>query len=149
MSAAPTLRLELVPSAFLAITLVALHAMAAACVFLALPSTSGAVLAICLVALGLAAAWSRALLRSPASVRAMEFSELEMALELANGARIACEPAERRYVSRFMVTLPIRRPMRRTILITCDMLERPAFRRLRIWALWGKLPGATAKPLPA
>ena len=149
MSAAPTLRLELAPSPLLAVTLIALHAVAAASVFVALPSTSGAVLAVCLVALGLAAAWSRALLRSPASVRALEFSEPQMALELASGARIACEPAERRYVSRFMVTLPIRRPMRRTILITRGMLDGAAFRRLRIWALWGRLPGGAARPPPA
>ena len=149
MSAAPTLRLELAPSPFLAITIIALHAVAAVCIFLALPSTPGALLAICLLALGLAVAWSRALLRSPASVHAMEFSELKMVLELASGARVACEAAERRYVSRFMVTLPIRRPVRRTILITCDMLERAPFRRLRIWALWGKLPGVAGKPLPA
>jgi len=106
-------------------------------------------LAGCLVVLGLAAAWSRALLRSADSVRAMEFSGSEVTLELASGARIACQIAERRYVNRFMVTLPLRRPVRRTILITADMLETDAFRRLRIWALWGKLPGVAARQLPA
>ena len=106
-------------------------------------------LASCLMVLGVAAAWSRALLRSPASVRALEVSGSEVTLELASGERIACQPAGRRYVNRFMVTLPLRPPMRRTVLITGDMLENDAFRRLRIWALWGKLPGVATGQLPA
>ena len=97
-------------------------------------------LAGCLMVLGLAAAWSRALLKSPASVRALEVSGSEVTLVLASGERIACQAAGRRYVNRFMVTLPLRSPVR-TVLISGDMLENDAFRRLRIWALWGKLPG--------
>jgi hypothetical protein len=143
------LRLELAPSRALAVTIVALHATAAVCVLLVLPSTAGAMLAGCLMALGLAAAWSRALLRSPASVRVLEVSGSQVTLELASGERIACQPAGRRYVSRFMVTLPLRPPARRTLLITGDMLENDAFRRLRIWALWGKLPGVATEQLPA
>jgi len=54
------------------------------------------------------------------------------------------EVAARRYVSRFMVALPIRRPVRRTILVTRDMLAGGSFRALRVWALWDKLPRATA-----
>ena len=105
-------------------------------------------LAGCLMVLGLAAAWSRALLKSPASVRALEVSGSEVTLVLASGERIACQAAGRRYVSRFMVTLPLRSPVR-TVLISGDMLENDAFRRLRIWALWGKLPGAATGQLPS
>jgi hypothetical protein len=36
----------------------------------------------------------------------------------------------------------------RTILVTRDMLGASEFRRLRLWALWGKLPVA-AKQLAA
>jgi len=133
----------------LAATIVALHATAAVCVLVVLPSTAGAVLAGCLMFLGLAAAWGRALLKSSASVRALEVSGSEVTLELASGERIVCRPAGRRYVNRFMVSLPLRPPMRRTILITGDMLERDAFRRLRIWALWGKLPGVETRQPPA
>ena len=43
-----------------------------------------------------------------------------------------------------MVTLPVRRPMRRTILVTRDMLAAEEFRRLRLWALWGRLPARGA-----
>jgi hypothetical protein len=83
------------------------------------------------------------------SVRALEIEGPKLALELANGERIAAEPAGRRYVGRFMVSLPILRPVRRTILVTADMAQADSFRRLRIWALWGKLPAVAATQLPA
>jgi hypothetical protein len=95
-----------------------------------------------------AAAWSRALLRSRASVRALEISGPALTLELAGGERLAAQVAERRYVSRLAVTLPLQRP-RRTLLVTAGMLSAPEFRRLRIWALWGRLPGVAAAPLAA
>src|SRR5262245_60844648 len=112
-----------------------------------MPGAAGGLLALALFALGLASAWGRALLRSPASVRAIEISGASLALELASG-RIPAEAAERRYVSRFAVSVPLRRP-RRTILITPGMMSAEDFRRLRIWALWGRLPGVVAAQLPA
>jgi len=108
----------------------------------------GAVLALALFSLGAAAAWSRALLRSGSSVRVLELARAALTIELANGERIAAEIGERRYVSRILVTLPLRRP-RRTLLVTADMLPAAEFRRLRIWALWGRLPGVAAAQLPA
>ena len=145
---APALRLALAPSRRLALAIVALHAGAAACVLAALPGLAGGLLALAFVALGLAAAWSRALLRSRASVRAIEIAGASLVLELASGEKLPAEVAERRYVRRLAVTLPLLRP-RRTILVTADMLPAADFRRLRIWALWGKLPGAAAARLPA
>jgi hypothetical protein len=103
----------------------------------------GLALAGAFVALGIAVAWRRALLRSPQSVRSIEAGERgEVVLELARGERLSAAVAERRYVSRWMVTLPVRRPARQTILVTRGMLGEAAFRRLRLWALWGKVPGA-------
>ena len=128
--------------------MVVLHGIAAACALTVLPGAAGALLALALFALGLASAWGRALLRSPASVRAIEISGDALALELADGAKIAAEPAERRYVSRLLVSVPLRRP-RRTILVTAGMMSADDFRRLRIWALWGRLPGVAAAQLPA
>jgi len=61
---------------------------------------------------------------------------------------VRAELGASRHVSRFMVALPVRRPMRRTVLVTSGMLPAEEFRRLRLWALWGKLPVA-AKQLPA
>jgi hypothetical protein len=70
-------------------------------------------------------------------------------VELADGERIAAQVGKRRHVSRLTVTLALQRPLRRTLLVSRDMLSADSFRLLRIWALWGKLPGVAAKQLPA
>ena len=149
MSGSRSLRLQLSPSPAFATALVALHACAALCILLVLPSVSGAALSICLIALGLAAAWSRALLKSASSVCAIELEAGGASFELAGGERFAAQLAERRYVNRFMVALPVRGRVRRTVLVTLDMLGEESFRVLRIWALWGKLPQVAAQQLPA
>ena len=142
------LRLELSPSPRLAAAIVALHAAAGLCVVAVLPGAAGGLLAAALLALGAAAAWARALLGSSAAVRGIELDGPGIALELASGERVVAELAERRYVTRFVVALPVRRP-RRTLLVTRDMLAPDSFRALRLWALWGKVPGVAAKQLPA
>ena len=126
----------------------AFHAVAAACVLAVMPGVAGVLLAAAVLGLGLASAWGRALLRSPASVRAIEIRGESLALELANGKTLGAEARERRFVSRLVVTLPLRRP-RRTVLITAGMMTADDFRRLRIWALWGRLPGVAAAQLSA
>lgn len=133
-------RLELSPSWPTAAAIVALHAAAAAAAFALLASPAAYALGLALMALGLAAAWSRALLLSAASVRWLELSDAGLVIGLRNGRSAAVELGAARHVGRFMVTLPVRRPLRRTILVTCDMLDGEAFRRLRLWALWGRLP---------
>lgn len=142
------LRLELASSPLFAMVIMASHAAAALSILLVMPGVPGALLAASLLALGMAFAWSRALLRSRSSVRAMELEGEELEVVLASGERFRAEAAERRYVSRLMVSVPLRRPVRRTILVTRDMLGGELFRRLRIWAVWGKLPGVAAKQLP-
>jgi hypothetical protein len=144
-----SLRLELAPSFLLAAALIALHAAAALCLALALPGAGGLAGAAALVALGAAAAWRGALLRAASSVRALELAAQKLEVQLASGESFAAEVAERRYVGRYMVVLPLRRPMRRTLLVTRDMADAESFRRLRIWALWGKVPGVATKQLPA
>jgi hypothetical protein len=136
-------RFELRPSPLLAAGIVAAHAAAAAAVCLVLAGGKGFALAAALLALGLAAAWSRALLRSPRSVRALELGGGEALFRLANGDTRAVSLATRRYVSRHLVALPYRavgRPFGGTLLVTGGMLEAQQFRRLRIWALWNRLP---------
>jgi hypothetical protein len=142
------LRVELAPSPLLAITLIALHAAAALSVLAVMPGAAGWLLAALLLALGIAAAWSRALLRSAASVRVLELTGPKLQVQLASGESFPAEVAERRYVGRFVVALPLRSPVRRTILVTADMAGGDLFRRLRIWALWGRLPSVAAKQLP-
>jgi hypothetical protein len=134
---------------------VALHAAAGLCVVAVLPGAAGGLLAAALLALGATAAWSRALLGSAGSVRRIELTGSTpqqqgpgITLELASGERIVAELAERRYVTRFVVALPVRSPSRRTVLVTRDMLAADSFRALRLWALWGKT-GVASKQLPA
>lgn len=133
-------RFQLEPSPTLAVLIVLAHAAAAWSAVLVAPSLPGALLGAALVALGAAAAWSRALLRGRGAVRALEVEGESLRVELAGGDSFGVELAGRRYVSRWLVTLPIRRPARRTVLVTRDMLAPDSFRRLRLWALWGKLP---------
>jgi hypothetical protein len=142
-------RLELSPSWSLLAAILGLHALAAASVLMVLHGVHATALAAALIALGAAAAWGRALHRSGASVRALELSGDALLLELRDGRRAAAELGGARHVSRFMVTLPVRRPVRRTILVTRDMLAPEEFRRLRLWALWGKGPAVAHKQLPA
>jgi hypothetical protein len=141
------LHLELSPSPRLAAAIVALHAVAGICAIAVLPGAAGALLAVALIGLGVAAACSRALLRTAGSVRGIELDGESIALKLASGDRFVAELAERRYVTRFVVALPVRRP-RRTVLVTSDMLAPDSFRALRLWALWGKV-AAAARQLPA
>src|SRR5262249_19666316 len=99
-------------------------------------------LAALLLILGIATAWSRALLRSRSSIRAIEIGGGQLGIELASGERLGAEVASRRYVTRYLVAVPLRGPIRRTLLVTADMLDLEEFRRLRIWALWDRLPSA-------
>ena len=149
MSVPQSLRLVLRPSRSLAALIVAAHGAAAACAAAVLPGLAGGMLAAALLGLGLAAAWGRALLRSRSSVRAIEIAPSGVVLELAGGERFPAQVDARRYVSRLMVTLPVRRPARRTLLVTPDMLDGASFRRLRLWAIWGKLPPVAGKQLAA
>jgi hypothetical protein len=125
------------------------HALAAACIALVLPGAWGAALAALVAALGVATAWDRALLRSARSVRSVELYAGGLAvLGLADGSRLEGPVAARRNVSHWWVTLPLVRRPRRTLLVARDMLSAGDFRRLRIWALWGRVPGVAA-PQPA
>jgi membrane-bound toxin of toxin-antitoxin system len=143
------LRLELAPSAFLTVLLIALHGAAALCVLAVIPGLAGLAGAALVAFLGMAAAWSRGLLRAGSSVRALELAGPKLELRLASGESFPAEVAERRYAGRYLVMLPLRHPVRRTILVTRDMLDADSFRRLRIWALWGKVPGVARPQLPA
>jgi hypothetical protein len=143
------LRLELVPSRRLAAAIVIAHAAAAAAVLAVLDGFAGVLLAVALLALGAAAARSRALLRAGASVRSIELGGPLPVFRLAGGEALPAAVGARRYVSRLLVTLPLARPLGRTLLVTADMLGPAEFRRLRIWALWNRLPGVAAPQLPA
>jgi hypothetical protein len=143
------LRLELAPSAPLAAAILASHAAAALCLAALLPGAAGLGAAALVVLAGAASARKRALLRGRAAVRALEVGADALEVRLASGEGFPAELAARRYVGRHMVVLCLSRPVRRTILVTRDMADAQLFRRLRIWALWGKLPVVATKQLPA
>jgi hypothetical protein len=148
LSVAPGLRLELRPSWILALLVVAAHAAAAACAAIALSGPWGAAAGAALFLLGLATAWRVALLRSAQSAKTIEVGADGALLGLAGGTRVEVDPGARRYVSRWLVTLPVRKPRRRTVLVTPGMLDAGGYRRLRIWAIWGKLPAVAGMQLP-
>ncbi|HYD55681.1 MAG TPA: protein YgfX [Burkholderiales bacterium] len=136
-------RFELRPSPRLAVLLALAHAAAAWSAYLSVPGWAGPGLALALLALGATAIWSRALLRAAGSVRVLEIGPARTAVQLAGGESCEVELAERRYVTRWLVALPVSRPAKRTILITADMLPAETFRILRLWALWGRFPAST------
>jgi hypothetical protein len=134
------IRFELAPSPALAAAIVLAHGLAALAAWTALPELSGILLAFALAALGVAAAWSRALLRARGSLRAIELEGGKAVFELAGGARMQAPAGGRRYVARHLLAVPLGGPLGRTALVTADMLRPGEFRRLRIWALWNRQP---------
>jgi hypothetical protein len=142
-------RFELSPSPRLAAALVAAHLSAALAAYSVLQGALAGALALALLTLGLAAAWSRALLRSRASVRAIEIGGEVPLFELARGERLSAAVGTRRYVTRYVVALPVAKPLSRTLLITADMLGPREFRQLRLWALWNRLPSGGRNVAPA
>ena len=143
------LRLALAPSRPLAALIVLAHGAAAAAVYALITGALGVAASVGFVALGAAAAWSRALLAAGNSVRAIELGGADPVFELANGARVTAPVAARRYVTRYLVALPLGGELARTLVVTADMLGREEFRRLRLWALWNRLPGVAPKQLAA
>ena len=143
MSAPRPLRLELSPSSAFAAVIVILHLAAAACVVLVVPGFAGAALGGLLLALGVASAWDRALLRGRRSQHAIEIPASGQAcVLLRNGERLAAEAVGGKGVNRLWVALRTGSPWRRSVLVTGGMLQDGEFRLLRLWARWGRLPVA-------
>lgn len=108
----------------------------------------GIALAILLPALGAFAAWDRALLRGAHSPKAIEVQASgEALLVFANGDTAAAGPGRGIGVNRYWVALKCGSPARRGVLVTAGMLGPEPFRLLRLWALWGKLPGVASPQL--
>jgi hypothetical protein len=116
------------------------HAGAASGFLLVVQGKAGMALALLFVALGIAVAWDRALLRGRRSVTGLELGrEGALVLERADGRREAHRAAARRYVSRSCVAIPLADAPWRSLLLLPVMLEPAAFRQVRLWALWGRL----------
>jgi hypothetical protein len=147
VNSARPVRLALSPAPGFALLIVVAHGIAGGC-FLTImtgwPAVSAAVLVL---SLGAAAAWHRALLRSSRSPRAIEISPSgEASCLFADGSScaIAARPGG---VSRFWVSLRLRDTWSRSLLVVAGMLPTDAFRLLRLWALWGRLPDVARRQL--
>jgi hypothetical protein len=150
LSGAPALRLELRASRAMAAIILLVHLAGAACLAAVLPGAAGAGAGLLVFLLGGVVAWDRALLRGRGSVRGVELGDAAAAVfELADGRRLAGTVAARRNVNRWWVTLPLQGESKRIVVVTRDMLPAGDFRRLRIWALWGRTASMATAPLPS
>jgi hypothetical protein len=90
------------------------------------------------------------LLRAARSVRFLDLAaDGRVVLGLRDGQCLEVAAGARRNVHAWWVTLPLGAPAKRTLLVVRDMLAEDQFRRVRIWALWGRLPGVAAAQLAA
>lgn len=146
MFPAQPLRLELTASRPCAALIVLLHLAGAASLLTVMTGWAGGALACLIAALGIAAAWDRALLRSSGAPRAIELHAQGAAACLRREGPplpLARPPASG--VNRFWVSLPPAAGARRGLLIVRGMLPPDHFRLLRLWALWGRVaPGQRA-----
>ena len=134
-----SLRLPLSPSYGFAAVIVLMHGVAAACFLTFLQGLAGLLLGISVLALGGAAAWDRALLRGGRAVRVIELcGDGSGSVESALGRRHRVAPDGRR-AGRSWVIIGLQEASRRHLLVAADMLDAESFRRLRLWALWGRL----------
>jgi hypothetical protein len=148
VNSAQPVRLALSPSGKLAMLILLLHAVAALCFLTLLTGWFAIVAATLLPALGLAAAWDRALLRAGRSPNAIEIRPSGEAVCLFSNGDSAAVEAQGGGVTRYWVALRLRSPMRRSLLVAAGMLPPESFRLLRLWALWGRLPGVAPRQLP-
>ena len=130
--------------------ILAVHAAAAACFLTVMKDWTGGAMAGLSLVLGAAAAWDRALLRARRSPRTIEFRPSGEALcGFANGEFAALEPLGGSAVTRHWVALRLCSSRRRSLFVVAGMLAPEPLRLLRLWALWGKLPGLASRRLPA
>lgn len=142
MNSARPVWLALTPSLAFAALIILAHGIAAACILTVLTGWLAAAAAVLVLGLGVAAAWDRALLRSAHAPRAIEIlASGEAFCLLADGRACAIAPQHGAGVNRYWVTLALRESRRRSLLVVAGMLPQESFRLLRLWALWGRLPG--------
>ena len=150
MNSARPLWLALYPSRSFAALILLVYAAAAGCFLTVLTGWSAFALALLVLALGIAAAWDRALLRSSRSPKAIVIlSSGEARCLFANGESAAIDTPGGSGVTRYWVAMRIRSPLRRSLLAASGMLPPESFRLLRLWALWGRLPGVAPRQLQA
>jgi hypothetical protein len=138
------------PSRGYAALLLLIHALAAACLLTVLTGWTGIAAALLITALGAVTAWDRALLRSARSPCAIELGRSgEGRCVLRSGTSVALQNRGGARVTRYWVALHTTTGVRRGLLLPAGMLRPGDARLLRLWALWGRLPGVAAGQLAA
>ena len=133
------------PSRGYAGLILVVHAIAAACFLTIMTGFSGISAALLIFALGSVAAWNRALLRGRRSPRAIEIPAAGGALlRLANGETVAVRPVRGIGVTRHWVALASLALAGPSVLVTAGMLGPENARILRLWSLWGRMPGVAS-----
>ena len=148
MDSAQPVRLALSPSGKLAVMILLLHAVAALSFLTVLTGWLAMIGALLILALGVAAAWDRALLRGGRSPRAIEIRPSGEAVCLFSNGQSVTVQARGGGVNRYWVALRLRSSWRRSLLVAADMLPPESFRLLRLWACWERLPGVAPRQLP-
>jgi hypothetical protein len=129
--------------------MVGAHAAAAVCLALAWPAIPGFLAAALVLLLGAVAGWRLGLLRARASPAVLVLGgEGAFSVVLRDGRRIDSGPGVR-FVTRRWVVLRTGSTACRTVLVAAGMLDPAALRRLRVWALWGRVPGRAPASSPA
>jgi hypothetical protein len=129
--------------------ILAIHIVAAACFLTTLTGMTGIALAILIITLGGISAWNRALLRGRRSPRAIEItSSGEAVARLATGENVPLRATRGLGITRHWVALSA--PSRGAgMMVTSGMLGPQNARKLRLWALWGRMPGVASRQRPA
>jgi hypothetical protein len=142
-------RLELIPSRALAAAIALVHLAAAGSLLTVLAAWPGIVLATLVLMLGGIAARDRALLRAPGSPRWIELHPDGRAKCLFANGESADLPREKALaVTQYWVALRLQARRRRSLFVTAGMLAPEDLRRLRLWVLWGRLPGLASGQAP-
>ena len=148
MNSARPVRLALAPAPGFALLIVIAHGIAAACLLTVSTGWPAAGAAALVLALGVVAAWHRALLRGARSPRAIEIVPSGDACCLfADGSSCAIASRPGAGVSRHWVSLRLQSRWGRSLLVVAGMLPPDGLRLLRLWALWGRLPGVARRQL--
>ncbi len=150
MDSVRRVRLALSPSPALAGLIVVLHGIAAGCFLTVLTGWLAVAAAMLILALGVATACDRALLITGHSPRLIEIEPSgEAYCTFASGESAPVVARTASVLARHWVSLGLSAPWRRSLLVATGMLTEDHFRLLRLWALWGRLPGVARQQLQA
>jgi hypothetical protein len=146
-SGAQPVRLALSPSPGLAAVVLALHGAAAIGILTAMKGGFAVAAAMLILMLGAAAARDRALLKGRNAPKGIEIRPSGEAFLLFHDGSAGAIQQGAGGVNRYWVGLHLKSGWKRAFLVTAGMVSVESFRLLRLWALWGKLPGVALRQL--